>query len=380
MFLIMMHWFLLRSGRIAISAAGVLLWLCLLAHAAAAELHGVVTFGGLPVPGATVTVKQGAKTFSTATDQGGVYHFADVPDGQWALEVAMQCFRTIDAQVTVGANTPAGNWALTLLPIDQLLATTKLVQSPIAPQTELTEPPANANRMEILRRKCRSLPSEASQQSAMGFWCKGARITRRLRAIRPMGLSAIHAPAAELSTPVAWPQDDNSATDARPYSISGNRGCQEQLRSDHELGVYWRADQDSAPDAARTQFLCELRLDARQQRRAVQLGLVPTTAERMGNLAGSGERARPAGNDLQSCDWCGPTRNNQVPVSAQAAALLALYPCPNIANCRIGYNYQAPVLNSVHQDALQSRLNENAGPQRPAFRRIRVCRARARPT
>lgn len=49
------------------------------------EHHGQVTFGGFPVPGATVTVTQGVKQLSTTTDQQGVYEFADLPDGMWAV-------------------------------------------------------------------------------------------------------------------------------------------------------------------------------------------------------------------------------------------------------------------------------------------------------
>ncbi len=47
-------------------------------------------------------------------------------------------------------------------------------------------------------------------------------------------------------------------------------------------------------------------------------------------------------------------------MSAQAAALLKLFPLPNISNVA-GYNYQAPVLNNTHQDALQSRLDKALG-------------------
>ena len=39
--------------------------------AAPSEYHGQVTFGGLPVPGATVTATLGAKQPTTATRLGG---------------------------------------------------------------------------------------------------------------------------------------------------------------------------------------------------------------------------------------------------------------------------------------------------------------------
>ncbi len=49
-----------------------------------------------------------------------------------------------------------------------------------------------------------------------------------------------------------------------------------------------------------------------------------------------------------------------VPVSPQAQALLQLYPTPNITGNSL-YNYQVPVLNSTHQDSLQSRLDKTLG-------------------
>ena len=76
----------------------------------ASEYHGQVTFAGLPVPGVTITATQGSKTFSTVTDQGGVYNFADLADGVWKIEIQMQCFSTIQSEVTVpGCLRESGN-------------------------------------------------------------------------------------------------------------------------------------------------------------------------------------------------------------------------------------------------------------------------------
>ena len=80
-------------------AVAVLLCLCAVALARASEYYGQITFGGLPVPGATITATQGSKTFSVTSDEGGVFHFDDLSDGQWKIEVTMLCFETIDADV-----------------------------------------------------------------------------------------------------------------------------------------------------------------------------------------------------------------------------------------------------------------------------------------
>ena len=55
-----------------------------------------------------------------------------------------------------------------------------------------------------------------------------------------------------------------------------------------------------------------------------------------------------------------PFPGNIVPVSAPAEALLQLYPAPDIAENSL-YNYQVPILNSSHQDALQLRLDKTLG-------------------
>jgi hypothetical protein len=41
----------------------------------ASEYRGIVTSGGLPVPGATVTVTQGGKKFVAVTDLQGFFRF-----------------------------------------------------------------------------------------------------------------------------------------------------------------------------------------------------------------------------------------------------------------------------------------------------------------
>src|SRR5579859_562557 len=86
--------------------------LCASVAAWATEYHGQVFFGGVPVPGATVTVTQGDKRLSTITDRQGLYEFADLADGKWKIEVEMSAFSTIDGDVTVAPNMPQGNWDL----------------------------------------------------------------------------------------------------------------------------------------------------------------------------------------------------------------------------------------------------------------------------
>ena len=47
----------------------------------AAEHHGAVKSGGLPIPGATVTATQSDKKIVTTTDDQGAYEFPELADG-----------------------------------------------------------------------------------------------------------------------------------------------------------------------------------------------------------------------------------------------------------------------------------------------------------
>jgi len=92
--------------------------------AAATEYQGQVTFGGLPLPGAMVIVKQGETQLLTSTDQRGFYSFFDLRDGTWTLEIQMTGFASLKQDVAIGRNTPAGKWAFKLLPLAEMKART----------------------------------------------------------------------------------------------------------------------------------------------------------------------------------------------------------------------------------------------------------------
>jgi trimeric autotransporter adhesin len=106
------------------------IWLAFSSAAFASEHRGKVVFSGFPVPGASVTVIQGAKRITAITDLNGMYAFADLSDGTWKIDVEMQCFTTIHADVSITPNTPVAKWELTLLPPDQIIARTRIAQSP----------------------------------------------------------------------------------------------------------------------------------------------------------------------------------------------------------------------------------------------------------
>src|SRR5947209_4667140 len=83
----------------------------------AAEHHGFVKFGGLPIPGASVTATpagkaMGDKKLVTTTDENGRYAFADLADGTWKLEIEMLGFAKLTKEVGIALDAPSPEWSL----------------------------------------------------------------------------------------------------------------------------------------------------------------------------------------------------------------------------------------------------------------------------
>ncbi len=151
---------------------------------------------------------------------------------------------------------------------------------------------------------------------------------------------------------------DNSALNARPYSLSGlntPKAFYNRITGVLTLGGPIRIPHvlPRGPD-----FFVAYEW-TRDRTADTESGLVPTEAERSGDLSGL---VNPLGQPIVVYDPATgqPFPGNVVPVSSQAQSLLQLYPAPDIAGNAL-YNYQVPILNSNHQDALQSRLDQTIG-------------------
>jgi hypothetical protein len=338
----------------------VLVSLCASSVALASEYHGQITFGGLPVPGATITATQGTKKFIATSDQGGIYSFADLPDGPWKLQIEMQLFSTVQADVTIASNTPAGKFELAVLPMDQLITQTKLMHMPptiqpslLAPAAKKPDVAANAP-MEIPK-----APDEQSQQANDGFLVNGSvnnaatsqySLDRAFGNRRPNSKSLYNGGLMAVI--------GNSALNARAYSLSG----QQFSKPFYNLitGAATIGGPIKIPHLLPhgPTFFAAYQW-TRNQTAQDQTGLVPTVAERTGNLAGV-ENAFGHPVSIYNPATGLPFQVNQVPVSSEAQVLLALFPLPNITGNPL-YNYQVPVLNNSHQDVVQSRLDKTLG-------------------
>src|SRR5436190_19535126 len=87
---------------------------------AATPYVGQVTFGGLPVPGATVIASSGEKRIVVSSDAQGVYRFADLDEGVWTIRIEMLGFQTITEDVTVAADAMPKMFELMLRPFEDI--------------------------------------------------------------------------------------------------------------------------------------------------------------------------------------------------------------------------------------------------------------------
>jgi hypothetical protein len=353
---------------------------------AASERHGQVTFGELPVPGATVTATRGDKRLVAITDQQGVYTFADLDDGVWEFQVEMLGFATQMQDIAIAADTPSPVWELRLLSFEEMTrglppANTESTKtaSPSTSANENTQsvaaPPA-AKPGGFQRATVNSVgnappptndtsttandtSSDLTQSAATGLLVNGSVNN---------GAASTFAQMAAFGNNRKGPGSlyngglgvifDTSSWDAAPFSLSGltmGKPAYNDVQIVSALGGplgiphhlisgsnFFVAYQHAANDNA-----------------TVLPGRVPTLLERAGNFS---QTQNATGNPVQIFNPATgmPFPGNMIPVSPQAQALLSEYPLPNVPGTS-AYNYQAPVLNSTQQNSVQARATKNKG-------------------
>lgn len=325
--------------------------------AGASEHHGQVTFGGLPLPGATVTATQGDHKLVATTDQQGLYSFPDLADGPWTMEVEMQCFSTEKQGVVVGSNAQPTVWELKLLPLDQIKGqTTTVVAAPKPPTPEVTK---EQPKPEEKPQPPPPSPEEVNQNAADGFLINGS---QNNGASSPFAQLAAFGNARNAGKGLYHGgfgfRLGNSALDARPFALSGletPKASYNRMTGAFTFGGPLKIPHllHHGPDF----FVSYQWTHSRDA--SIQSGLVPDSAERHGDFS---HELNAQGQPVQIFNPATglPFAGNMVPVSPQAQALLNLYPAPNVAgNPR--YNFQTPIIGNTHQDALQSRMDKNIG-------------------
>ena len=307
----------------------------LAAMAHAAEQHGQVTFNGLPVPGATVTATQGEKKVTTVSDQQGNYSFPELSDGAWKISVEMSFFAPVTQEITLGTATagmqaPGIRWELKMLPLDQVMAKVKVVKDEpkalVAAAVPATRPEAAKPGAPAMK-----APEEATAQNNDGFLVNGSvnNAATSQFTLAP-GFGNTRKGSTSLYNGGLGVILDNSALDARPYSLSGlatPRPAYNLITGVVTLGGPLRIPHllPRGPN-----FFVGYEWTRNTSDYALS-GLVPTLSQRAIS-----------------------------PIDPAAAALLALYPLPNVEG-NANYNYQTNVVAGSNQDALQSRLDKQIG-------------------
>jgi len=375
---------------------------------AAAEHHGVVKFGAVPVPGATVTATQGDKKLVAVTDQDGVYAFPELADGVWNIQVEMLCFAPLKREIGVTPGAPVAEWELKMLPMDQIKPETPAAAAPPT-ATATAAAPAVATQPG-------AAPAAATTAAAPAKGGKPSKSAKGAAANAPAAASqsgfqradvnaTSDAPPADNGTSLAGAATaadaspggasdallvngsvstgierraignfrvgpgslfngqlgfnvNNSALDARTYSITGQNTPKaiNQLTPSISFGGPLMI-----PHLFRYNgnFFIGYQ-DSRNRTSNTSPGLMPTAAERNGDFS---QVLNPLGLPITVYDpkTGAPFPNDQIPasrLSPQALALLSYYPQPNfLANSR--FNYQIPLVSRSDSDAGQVRVNKN---------------------
>jgi hypothetical protein len=319
---------------------GALACLAVSSLAMASEYHGKVTFNGQPAPGVTISATHGSKTLTITSDQLGDYGFPDLPDGSWKIKLTMTGFATIDQVVTIAPDTPAAKWELKMLPLGEMIAQAKAIRvAPPMLTSQTPEPPQAAGVPEPVEEHADNTSEALLINGSVNNAATSQFTLAPAFGNSRTGTKSLYSGRLTLIF-------DNSALNARPYSLSGLKTPKPHYNL--ITGALYFGGPLNVPHLMRRgpNFF----IGYEWTRNGIannQTGLVPTLAQRMGNLS----------NGVIA------------PISPQAEALLALYPLPNVVG-NLNYNYQLPIVINTHQDALQTRLEKTIGSSDQVYGRF----------
>jgi len=342
----------------------------------ASEHRGIVTYRGLPVPGAVVTALQGDRKFTTSTGDDGTYSFRDLPDGAWTIEVEMTGFAKVSREIGVGPSTPPPTWDLKLAPPPAAIASPAAAASrpgaPAAPGT-----PGGG----------RGAPQMTPEQAKAAA---RARIAAQMEA-QDKAQSRAAAVAATTSSPTGGGDSmvlagsvgggggggamsfgntvgggsqyngnvalslDNSVWDANSYSLSGIQTPKPAFAKGRvNLSFGGPLKIPHLLDGKHGTFILNYSM-GRTRNATTSSYTVPTAIERAGDFSQSAVQGPVTVYDRTGTPYPG----DKLPVSSLNSASLALssyYPLPNASGSRL--NYQTSLVSISNQDNLNARLNQ----------------------
>jgi hypothetical protein len=324
-----------------------------IAAAFGASHFGVVKFGGMPVPGVTVTATQGATRVHTITDPRGLYTLTDIADGTWTVQLDMQLFESERREISVGPEALPAEWELKAVPpsiIAQPAPGAGFQRAAVTARKDTPQQPAATNDSP---HPDPSAMAEGAQRAADGFLINGSMTN---------GAASRFAQLPAFGNNRRGPRSlyngnlgvllNNSLLDARAFSLTGQdtpKPAYSRLQALFAFGGPLRIPHliERNGPLFTINYQWTRNTDA-----TTQTGRVPTLAERSGDLSGSASAIDPTTG--------APFVGNQIPehrISPQSRALLDLFPLPNFPGSS-NYNYQVPLVSGFHQDDLQARGNK----------------------
>ena len=335
----------------------------------AADYRGQVQFGGLPLPGVTVTATQGDQTLTAVSDPQGTYWFADLPDGNWSLEAAKPGFSAIKKDVTVGSALPAPTFEMKMLPLDQMQAVEMQPTAAPTPAAAATKPATAYQRTDLAAAATSPLAAaepapgvtgELTQRAADGFLINGSAINgASTRFAQAAAFGNARRGGRRLYTYALSFVDTNSALDAANFSLTGQHTVKppfNNLTGTASFGGPLRIAHLLERNGP--QFTVNYsRTENRNSR--VQTSVMPDPAERAGDFSQTQYKGQPM--TVYDPSNGEPFAGSIIPItriSSQAASLLAYYPNSNFAGIN-GYNYQVPLIGNTHTDSLRASLSQS---------------------
>ena len=342
--------------RLLIRSRGAVLVLLLLdalvrpALFAAGDQQGLVTFNGLPVPGATITATQSDKKIVVSSDAEGKYRITGLGDGPYAVRVEMLGFAPLTRDLVADEQTAA--LELTLLPFEEMkkIAVVAANASAFAPPSQI----AAADKPNAPDAPIAPVDPELERQAAEGLLVNGS---VNNAAASPFAQSRAFGNARpgqrSLYNGNFGFTFGSAALDARPYSFSAERAPRPDYTDMQFMGAI--GGPFKIPGVRNRPVFFAGYQHSSDHNAIAQSTVMPTLKERTGDFSGAREVRDPQTGR--------PFPGNVIPesrISPQAAALLALYPAPNV-DAGNGYNYETTTVTLTSQDNFQSRVNHGIG-------------------
>jgi hypothetical protein len=337
----------------------------------ASEHHGLVSFQGQAVPGATVSAVQGARRLTTTTDEAGAYSFAGLPDGTWNITVEMAGFTALTREVTVAPAAAPGAWDLKLAPMKterpmmqgMVAGGGPLAGRPAVPAGGQGRPAAPGGGGGAMGGMA---PGGGAPGAGMGGGAPGGGDSFIMSGSLG-GSSGSMSQADYFGNRMKNGQAvyngnaaftlDNSVWDAQSYSLNGHPTAKPAFakgRANLSFGGPLKIPKLLSGKGG--MFTINYQMGRTRNGNTVAV-TVPSLLERAGDFSQSVVQGPVTVYDPLSGQ---PFPGNRIPVSRQdpvALKLLSYYPLPNGTGSRL--NYQTPLVSTSDQDNVNIRLNQN---------------------